>query len=455
MFIHILLPQKSFKLFISFLILFIPAFVHAQTTYKVITQKLNVRATPSSQGKLMGTLKEGTIVEVKEITNGWATILFSGKECHVSANYLEKCENSRPKEESQQLTPTILPDNKSEEVSSPIIPSPNIKGHNGIDFSFSIGYDFGLEDNSYGSIPIEAEIGKRFTKNIYWGGGAGLTLPAKSGGDILVPITTNIKFFFPSSKGSIVPLFMFRVGYGFNTSNSKYSSINLQLMPGLQFPLSNRIDMNVMAGYGRTIMTSGGEGSNMLGVKLGMTLHRNESNKVKKILPSSEEHCFQVGIEPRGFISSGMQGVGYSVLGTYKYDRQTSIGVGYGFGGYDNDDEFTQHRIFVRGQYRKSDLLWSPFYACDLGFYTNNYTSGMYSDDRKKTGFFITPTIGMSLRPSANSYLDFGLGVELATKTGKYDKNNYEHKSGSMNMSGFIFRINFTRTLNKYKKKLF
>lgn len=56
--------------------------------YKVTTQRLNVRATPSANGRLVGTLDQGATVTVERIENGWALINYDGKTCYVSARYL-------------------------------------------------------------------------------------------------------------------------------------------------------------------------------------------------------------------------------------------------------------------------------------------------------------------------------------------------------------------------------
>lgn len=62
----------------------------AQSKYKVKAQKVNVRSQPSTKSAVVGSLSEGTVVEVKGINNGWATITYKGKTCYVSSSLLEK-----------------------------------------------------------------------------------------------------------------------------------------------------------------------------------------------------------------------------------------------------------------------------------------------------------------------------------------------------------------------------
>lgn len=198
----------------------------------------------------------------------------------------------------------------------------------------------------------------------------------------------------------------------------------------------------LMAGYTRGIMTKGGNGYDQLGVKIGLSFHKDV---IKRELPPSHEHCFQVGIETGASYSSDITFINGSLIGSYKITQLLSVGAGYGFGGNMRDNEYTQHRFFARGQYRSNDNLWSPFFACDLGFYDNDYTTGFQSKRKKTSGLFVTPTIGMSLRSSANSYVDFRLGYEFASKAKETIIDNiYLDK---INMSGPCFRINFTRTI--------
>lgn len=50
---------------------------------------LNLRATPSKKGEVLGTIDNGTLVEVTEISDGWAKVSYRGEEIgYVSSEYL-------------------------------------------------------------------------------------------------------------------------------------------------------------------------------------------------------------------------------------------------------------------------------------------------------------------------------------------------------------------------------
>lgn len=58
--------------------------------YRVTAKNaLNVRSGPGTSYAKLGTLTHGTQIEVYSISNGWATISYSGKTAYVSMNYLE------------------------------------------------------------------------------------------------------------------------------------------------------------------------------------------------------------------------------------------------------------------------------------------------------------------------------------------------------------------------------
>ena len=434
------------KRFLLFLIVAVSMVnLMAQTTYRVTAQSLKVRSSPSTRGQIAGKLSKGEIVYVEFIENGWATINYNGKTRYISAQYIvEQTIDPQQQEITQQKE--VLESQPEPQLAGNATPIPHNYSDNnnhedayrGLVFGFSTGCDFGLKEGESGLFVIETEIGKRFNKNFYWGGGVGVGIPMNSSGNIGLPITTNVKAFFPSSKAKVVPLVMFRAGYHLDIDNADYSSIILQLMPGLQFPLSSKADLLIMAGYMRSIFPKGG-GGNMLGFKAGLYLHKG-GTRVKKVLPPSYEHCFQVGLEPCFTYSSDLKAPLLAVIASYKLSRLLSFGLGYGFGGNLEGKEFTQHRVFARGQYRLSDRRCSSFVGCDLGYFTNKHTNGYFDSSN---GFFVSPGVGLSVRSSANSYLDFRLGYELGPKV----KEEKSYEKESIKMSGFTFRINFTRTL--------
>jgi len=68
--------------------------VDAQETYMVNATNLNVRESPSINGKLLGQLSKGTIVSVVDTSNRtWWQISFYGTEGYVSASLLIKIED--------------------------------------------------------------------------------------------------------------------------------------------------------------------------------------------------------------------------------------------------------------------------------------------------------------------------------------------------------------------------
>ena len=67
------------KLLVILFALFLPILTLAQDNYMVNTQELNVRSRPSAKSSVVGKLKQGEIVSVYAIANGWASIKYKSK----------------------------------------------------------------------------------------------------------------------------------------------------------------------------------------------------------------------------------------------------------------------------------------------------------------------------------------------------------------------------------------
>jgi len=92
----------------------------AQTSYKVTTERLNVRSKPSSQALVVGVLTKEEIISVSEIISGWASIPFKGKTRYIDAKYIEKIGES-----NESTKPGDVENIKSAENNEPsITPTP-------------------------------------------------------------------------------------------------------------------------------------------------------------------------------------------------------------------------------------------------------------------------------------------------------------------------------------------
>ena len=133
-----------------------------------------------------------------------------------------------------------------------------------------------------------------------------------------------------------------------------------------------------------------------------------------------------------------------------------------------------QHSLFVRGKYRLNDNKFSPFASVDVGwhFFKWNENAGQYGlqngwgldkDKLRKVGLFLTPAVGGSLRVAPNSYLEFKIGYEIATKaigntetewvkSGRYNSYYRRTVQKGKTLSGMIFNVGFVHTLKFLSK---
>lgn len=100
--------MKTFKLLLGLMIFF--TMIHglsAQTPYKIVAEKLNVRSSPSAQASILGTLNKGEIVMVSGVTNGWVSFPFRDKVGYASLFTVKKVDPSElPQTETDPNNPT-------------------------------------------------------------------------------------------------------------------------------------------------------------------------------------------------------------------------------------------------------------------------------------------------------------------------------------------------------------
>ncbi|MFD3449836.1 SH3 domain-containing protein [Microbacteriaceae bacterium 4G12] len=66
-----------------------PITIKAGQEAKVTADSLNIRSTPSTRSSVIGTFKQGKVILVKNVTNGWAEVSYNNKPAYVSATYLQ------------------------------------------------------------------------------------------------------------------------------------------------------------------------------------------------------------------------------------------------------------------------------------------------------------------------------------------------------------------------------
>lgn len=348
-------------------------------------------------------------------------------------------------------------------------------GHKGLDFNVDLGY-YAATKGGGGTFAPEVGFGKRFNKNFYWGVGSGLFIPTGDG-DLQIPVTSDFKMYFPLASTSIVPMGVVRLGYIFNTaddvtvgSGKKKTTVEapnfimLQLMPGIQLPLSSAVDFNLAIGYTHFIPTGGGDGSGAFTVKAGFGFHNALSKTNKPIVPT-RDNGIQFTIEGASVApwNIGRSDDKYSSYGgmlavTYKMNPNISLGLGYGFectsinlddGGH-TEEAMPTHNMFLRGQYRLNDNRFSPIASCDLGIrkFKPNYSEDDWGGKLEfGTNFFVAPAIGFSLRTTNNSYLECKVGYTISPKlSADFKPWKEEGISISGPVSAPFIKLGFTHT---------
>lgn len=131
----------------------------------VVGSKLNVRKKPSSQSKVVGTLRNGDYVEVYNIANNWAEIEYNQERAYIATNYIEKA--PIPKVDTTHVTPPEEP--TIQHIIEPVGLEKNTEkqerlgGNLDIIVSVAAGFSnlYSPDAYSYGTIGGMAEAGVR------------------------------------------------------------------------------------------------------------------------------------------------------------------------------------------------------------------------------------------------------------------------------------------------------
>lgn len=380
--------------------------------------------------------------------------------------------------------------------------------HRGLDFSISAGYNAGVGDMKGSTfLPLEFGLGKQFHPNLYVGMRSGAWVAISDKATAQIPIMSDFKVMFPgATEGKLKPIINARLGYLLNIEGNKeieaddgmggtisttaetFDMIVMEIMPGVQIPLSKTTDFILSAGYTHGFATKSGGGSGgYFSVKTAFNFHKRATKIIKapREKVDTRDKGLQLTIE--GYLNNKERlGGGGNLVFTYKLNPHISVGLGGGFHAfspfnqdydYSNDIQYvngmsettygyqgspTMYTFFARGNYRLLDTRLSPIGTIDIGMRKYKWEDEEYEPYGYKlreylkspsTSLFISPAIGASLRTTNNSYLELKVGYNIASnlkaqKAVDFEKDVY-YSTKSKSMSYGFISIGFTHTFGK------
>lgn len=376
--------------------------------------------------------------------------------------------------------------------------------HRGLDFSINAGYNAGVGDMKGSSfLPLEIGVGKQFHPNLYIGVRSGAWVAVSDKATAQIPIMSDFKVMFPSSsEGKLKPIINARFGYLLNTEGDKEIEVEdgeggtisaksesvdmivMELMPGVQIPISKTADFILSAGYTHGFATKGGGGGGFFSVKTAINFHKRDTKRPPREKVETRDKGLQYTIE--GVANNRTQfGGGGNLVFTYKLNPHISIGAGGGYHAFspynqksEGDDyiqyiergveyklcyqsDIQMYNFFARGNYRLTDRRFSPMATMDIGVRKYNIDEDFYGYQENlyevlgfpSTSLYVAPAIGVSIRTTKNSYFEFKLGYNIgsnvkAKKVADFENDVYA-STHSKNMSYGFFSIGFTHTLGK------
>lgn len=381
--------------------------------------------------------------------------------------------------------------------------------HRGLDFSINAGYNAGVGDMKGSSfLPLEIGVGKQFHPNLYIGVRSGAWVAVSDKATAQIPIMSDFKVMFPSSSvGKLKPIINTRFGYLLNTEGGKEIEVEdgeggtisaksesvdmivMELMPGVQIPISKTADFILSAGYTHGFATKGGGGGGFFSVKTAINFHKRDTKRPPREKVETRDKGLQYTIE--GVANNRTQfGGGGNLVFTYKLNPHISIGAGGGYHAFspynqksEGDDyiqyiergveyklcyqsDIQMYNFFARGNYRLTDRRFSPMATMDIGVRKYNIDEDFYGYQENlyevlgfpSTSLYVAPAIGVSICTTKNSYFEFKLGYNIssnvkAKKVADFENDVYV-STPSKNMSYGFFSIGFTHTLGKRGARL-
>ena len=330
-----------------------------------------------------------------------------------------------------------------------------------------------------------------------------------------IPIMSDFKVMFPgATEGKLKPIINARLGYLLNIEGDKEIKANdgmggtisttikscdmivMEIMPGIQIPLSKTTDFILSAGYTHGFATKSGGGSGgYFSVKTAFNFHKRDTKKAKALREKVDTRDKGLQLTIEGELNNRERtGGGGNLVLTYKINPHISVGLGGGyhaFSPFNKDGEDIQYAnkysyydsslsetqyaykgspemytFFARGNYRLLDKRLSPIGTIDLGMrkYKWNDEYEPYGYELKEylkapgSSFFVAPAIGASLRTTKNSYLELKVGYNIASnlkaqKYGDFEKDVY-YSTKSKSMSYGFISIGFTHTFGKRGQRI-
>ena len=387
--------------------------------------------------------------------------------------------------------------------------------HRGLDFSIGAGYNAGVGDSKGSTfLPLEFGLGKQFHPNLYVGMRSGAWVAISDKASAQIPIMSDFKVMFPgATEGKLKPIINARLGYLLNIEGDKEIKANdgmggtisttikscdmivMEIMPGIQIPLSKTTDFILSAGYTHGFATKSGGGSGgYFSVKTAFNFHKRDTKKAKALREKVDTRDKGLQLTIEGELNNRERtGGGGNLVLTYKINPHISVGLGGGyhvFSPFNEDGEDIQYikqysydsrlsetqypyqgspqmyTFFARGNYRLLDKRLSPIGTIDIGMrkYKWNDEYEPYGYELKEylkapgSSFFVAPAIGASLRTTKNSYLELKVGYNIASnlkaqKYGDFEKDVY-YSTKSKSMSYGFISIGFTHTFGKRGQRI-
>ncbi len=301
------------------------------------------------------------------------------------------------------------------------------------EFSFNIGYDFGLKKGGGSYLSFQPEFGKHFTNQFYLGVGTGAYID-DGFNSVSIPAFLRAEVDFPM-KG-ITPYVSLQGGYDFFTSGEGTGWGRINPTIGVRVPVSKNVDFNLGFGYTRTIMDGGG--LDMLGFKAGLNFNSNGrgfSQFMKSLDYSVELEAHTPMTVKEGDSQytgkikvTNMFGARFSALAPLPI-KNLYAGLSLGFGRYTEKNTIDNHSSGIQEDFDESSVYINAMARVKYKAKQIAIADKLYPFAQVDAGmdalydaiFSVQPAIGVSIETKENHSVDVSVGY--STKRCELEQN--------------------------------
>ena len=110
----------------------------------------------------------------------------------------------------------------------------------------------------------------RFNKNFSLGFTSGVYIPSK--GDVTIPFLIDARGYYPIEDTKFIAMAVARGGSYLNTGHIKFKTFGFEVLPGIQYSITDKFAVQLLVGYEMIFNTEAGTDGNGVPIQAGINI---------------------------------------------------------------------------------------------------------------------------------------------------------------------------------------